>query len=628
MIHICFLVPYEAMKFTISEIFREHPDRSFIQPSIIFKTVDEIDESFEENIADADIVIARGYSANRLKATHIPVLPISVTGFDITVALHTCIETYDPKKIAVVGPLNTVYGIEEIENVFPCEITSYLVSDPLDLEGTIIKAQQEGVDAIIAGTSGTSIASRLGINSVMIRSGRKTILQSIDEAIRTVRLMRQERERSDRFKGIMDYSFEGILSVNNEGIITTANNYARKVLDGLEDEHQIVRAARILPQLDIQSVLEGKSKLLGELVKIQQNLYTFNCVCAGDTGVVITFTKISKIQELEGQIRTKLHTKGLVAKYHFKDIIGSDVKLLEIIRTAKKFSKVDSNIYIFGETGTGKELFAQSIHNESVRSGKPFVAVNCAALSEDLLESELFGYVDGAFTGASKGGKTGLFELAHLGTIFLDEIGDISPKLQSRLLRVLQEREIMKIGHDRVIPIDIRIISASNKNLRELVDRGDFREDLFYRLNVLKLKLPPLRGRPHDIVDLTNFFIMKGKKNPGNKTIELTSDSIEAIKNYSWPGNVRELENFCERLCVLLEGSTAQLKDVMACLEDAVPCEENTLARNDLVSAVLMSEREVLVQVLESSRSKREAAQKLGIHPSTLWRMMKKHDLN
>lgn len=625
MIHICFIVPYEAMKIAVGEIFREHPDRTSLQPSIIFKTADEI---VDEDISDADIVIARGYSANRVRATNVPVLPISVTGFDITIALNTCIRTYDPKKIAVIGPLNTVYGIEEIQGVFSCEIVSYLVSDPVDLEATLLKARQDGVDAIIAGTLGKSIATKLGMNSILIESGRKTILQSIDEAIRTVRLMRQERERTDRFKGIMDYSFEGILSVNNEGIITTANNYAKKVLDGLDDEHEMVRAVDILPQLDIQSVLEGKNKLLGELVKINLSLYTFNCVCAGDTGAVITFTNISKIQELEGQIRTKLHKKGLVAKYHFTDVIGSEKKLLETIETAKKFSRVDSNIFIFGETGTGKELFAQSIHNASVRRGQPFVAINCAALSEDLLESELFGYVDGAFTGASKGGKTGLFELAHLGTVFLDEIGDISPKLQSRLLRVLQEREIMKIGHDRVIPIDIRIVSASNKNLRDLVDRGDFREDLFYRLNVLKLKLPPLRERPRDIVDLTNFFIRKNRATIGNDTIELSAESEKLIKHYSWPGNVRELSNFCERLCVLLDGGLAELKDVMECLEESVRYEGNPSIHNNLESAALMSEKEILVQALEESKNKRDAAQRLGIDPSTLWRKMKKHDLN
>ena len=255
------------------------------------------------------------------------------------------------------------------------------------------------------------------------------------------------------------------------------------------------------------------------------------------------------------------------------------------------------------------------------------MAINCAALSEDLLESELFGYVDGAFTGASKGGKIGLFELAHLGTVFLDEIGDISPKLQSRLLRVLQEREIMRIGHDRVIPIDIRIISASNKNLRDLVDSGAFREDLFYRLNVLKLKLPPLREHPGDIIDLTRYFIRKNRIYLGNPTIELTPEAIQIITHYDWPGNVRELSNFCERLCVLVDGQVADADDVMECLEEAIRPQEIPTTGNNLVSAALMSEKEILMQALENSRNKRDAAQKLGIDPSTLWRKMKKHGL-
>jgi transcriptional regulator with PAS, ATPase and Fis domain len=624
MIDISFIVPYESMKYVVEDIFREHPDRAEIQANILTKTVEEIKK---EDLENADIVIARGYSANRVRATNVPVLPISVTGFDITVALNACIQKFNPKKIAVIGPLNTVYGIEEIESVFPCEIQSYQVSDPLDLEETILKAQREGSTAIIAGKSGTSIASRLGIDSTMILSGRKTVLQSIDEAIRTVRLMRQERERTDRFKGIMDYSFEGILSVNTQGVITTANNYARKVLDGLEDEPEEVRLKDVLPQLDIQSVLEGRSKILGELVQIQKNLYTFNCVCAGDTGAVVTFTNISKIQELEGQIRTKLHKKGLVAKYQFKDIIGGESRLVETVKMAKKFSRVESNIFIYGETGTGKELFAQSIHNASVRREQPFVAINCAALADNLLESELFGYVDGAFTGASKGGKPGLFELAHRGTVFLDEIGDISPSLQSKLLRVLQEREIMRLGHDQVIPIDIKIISASNKNLRDLVDRGEFREDLFYRLNVLKLKLPPLRERPNDIVELAEFFIKVNRKKFGTESILLTEESKALIKSYPWPGNVRELENFCERLCVLLDDGIADVQDVRLCLEESVRLDEGPVVPNNLSSAAFVSEKEILIQTLEASRNKREAAQKLGIDPSTLWRKMKKHGL-
>ena len=624
MINISFIVPYKAMKYVVEEIFSSHQEKAELRPNILTKTVDEIQK---EDLEQADIVIARGYSANRVKATDVPVLPISVTGFDITVALNSCIQKYNPTKIAVIGPLNTVYGIEEIASVFSCEIASYQVSNPNDLKSIILRAQAEGATAIIAGKSGTSIATALGIDAIMILSGRKTIMQSIDEAIRAVRLMRQERERTDRFKGIMDYSFEGILSVNNEGIITTANNYARKVLDGLDNEPEQVYLKDVLPQLDSQAVLEGRTKILGELIQIQKNLYTFNCVCAGDTGAVVTFTNVSKIQELEGQIRSKLHKKGLVAKYQFSDVIGSEEKLLETIKRAKKFSKAESNIYIFGETGTGKELFAQSIHNSSARRAHPFVAINCAALSDNLLESELFGYMDGAFTGASKGGKIGLFELAHRGTVFLDEIGDISPSLQSKLLRVLQEREIRRIGSDQVIPIDVKIICASNKNLSSLVESGVFREDLFYRLNVLKLKLPPLRERPRDIIDLSKYFIKMNCKKLGYNSITLSEEAEELLQSYSWLGNVRELSNFCERLCVLLEEGVAEATDVLDCLEESERLEEFLPSQNDLVSATMTSEKEILLQVLENSKTKREAALKLGIDPSTLWRKMKKHGL-
>ena len=624
MINIVFIVPYESMKMTVEEIFHEHPERSIIRPSILLKSVDEIDD---EDVKHADIVIARGYSANRIKKLNIPVIDITVTGFDITVAINTCLQRYHPKKIAVVGPLNTVYGIEEIQDIFPCKIISYLVDNPDNLSEVLKQLTTKGVDAVIAGKTGTSICQKLGINNTMIRSGRKTIMQAIDEAVRTVKLMRQERERTERFKTIMDYSFEGILSINKEGFISTANQYAKNVLGSLCRDLSQAHIGELLPQINVKKIFSGKSKILGELVKIRKNYYTINCVPSGDSEAVITFSNISKIQELEGQIRFKLHKKGLVAKYTFKDIIGSDRKILETIQTAEKFSQVDSNIFIFGESGTGKELFAQSIHNNSARREQPFVAINCAAIPENLLESELFGYVDGAFTGAAKGGKIGLFELAHKGTVFLDEIGDISPKLQSRLLRVLQEREIMRIGGDRVIPIDIRIISASNKNLQELVEKGLFREDLFYRLNVLKLNLPPLRERPNDIIDLCYYFIKLNREKIGSKLFKLTPEGEQLIINYSWPGNVRELSNFCERLCVLSEESVADIYDVMKCLEEKIQIDVSKSNEQKLKATVLTSERETIVQVLETSKSRREAAEKLGINPSTLWRKMKKYKL-
>ena len=330
---------------------------------------------------------------------------------------------------------------------------------------------------------------------------------------------------------------------------------------------------------------------------------------------------------MEGRIRSKLHKKGLTAKYTFENIIGTDTSIVHAKHMAQKYSRVDSNIFILGETGTGKELFAQSIHNESERRNEPFVAINCAALAEDLLESELFGYEEGAFTGAVKGGKIGLFELAHNGTIFLDEIGDISLKMQSRLLRVIQEREIMRIGHGRVIPINIRIIAASNKNLRSLVADGQFREDLYYRLNILQLTIPPLRERKKDIISLCNYFIKMNEPNGISSNKMLTPAAQHRLIEYNWPGNIRELSNFCERLSVLLDGDTIDTDIVDICIDQSLADLEDQDDVGALSSQNAKHEREMIINALSVCKTKREVANLLGIDPSTLWRKIKRYGL-
>lgn len=253
-------------------------------------------------------------------------------------------------------------------------------------------------------------------------------------------------------------------------------------------------------------------------------------------GYIISLRDEHEIREAENQLNRKIREKGVFAKYHFSDIICQTDVMSQCISTAKKAALTDYTLLIHGESGTGKELFAQSIHNYSLRKNKPFLAINCAALSENLLESELFGYEPGSFTGAQKKGKMGLFEQANTGTIFLDEIGDISSGLQSKLLRVLQEKQIMRVGSDKIINIDVRVITATNKDLKQLVSEGKFREDLYYRLSVIPLDIPPLRSRRDDILPLLSFFAGSDFKRIPEKDKKLLCD-------YEWPGNVRELEN-------------------------------------------------------------------------------------
>lgn len=263
-------------------------------------------------------------------------------------------------------------------------------------------------------------------------------------------------------------------------------------------------------------------------------------------GYNFIFRHEKDIRDLEINLKNNLVKKGLFAKYSFEKIIHKSDAMMHCISLSKKAALTNFTILIQGESGTGKELMAQSIHNFSDRKEMPFVAINCASLPESLLESQLFGYEGGSFTGASKNGKIGLFEQANTGTLFLDEIGDISPNVQSQLLRVIQEKQIMRIGSDRVINIDVRIIVATNKNLEEEVHKGNFRSDLFYRLNVIPIKIPPLRERKEDIFLLLKYFL-------GSNYSKVTDEEKTSIMEYSWPGNVRELESAANYFMTLEE---------------------------------------------------------------------------
>ncbi|KAF0824619.1 sigma 54-interacting transcriptional regulator [Cytobacillus firmus] len=261
---------------------------------------------------------------------------------------------------------------------------------------------------------------------------------------------------------------------------------------------------------------------------------------------LIVFRKVEDYQKIEYDYRSKAKQRNLVARHTFDDIKTRSASVLEMIKIARRLAKSDSTILVLGETGTGKEVLAQAIHNASARTYQPFIGVNFAAISESLMESELFGYEPGAFTGARKNGHIGMFEQAHKGSIFLDEIGDASAVIQNRLLRVLQERQIMRVGGDRMIPLDVRVIAATNKDLQQLIEEGMFREDLYFRLNVLPLRLLPLRERKRDISLLINIFIKEFQEKLGRESFVFSEGALKCCEEYHWPGNIRELRNVVE----------------------------------------------------------------------------------
>ncbi|AXU81474.1 AAA family ATPase [Clostridium sp. HMSC19D02] len=345
---------------------------------------------------------------------------------------------------------------------------------------------------------------------------------------------------------ILNLSKDGILFTSKDGEINTYNSKVKDILDINEDIY-----GKYIEDIFVDSlkVLLSEKEILDKVVVFNRKYINVNKknIYNRDEkmGTYYSLQEITYIKKLEQNLTKKLREKGQIAKYTFKDIKTNSPKMFECIDLAKKVSKSDLSILIRGESGTGKELIAQSIHNNSNRKNQPFIAVNCAAVPENLLESQLFGYDKGTFTGGLKDGKQGLFELANNGTIFLDEIGDMPLELQTKLLRVLQEKQIMPVGSHNVINIDVRIISATNKNLEQMIDNSQFREDLYYRLNTIPINIPPLRERKEDILIIMEDLI--------NKKLVITPEAKKLIQNYMWKGNIRELQNVTSYLNIMCE---------------------------------------------------------------------------
>jgi len=571
---------------------------------------------------EADVLLSRGITAQLLKETQsIPVVDIPVQGIDLIRCLHDCKIHFGKKKVAVIGSLNMIYGVEELSDIVELPIQSYIMNDNEESELLVDRAVKDGCEVILSGVKTCGYARSRGLANLLIRTGKESFRQALSEAKRLALVSRREQEKVKRYQTILDHAYEGVIAIDGKGKVTVFNTAAQQTLSISEPSLVGKSVYDILPQGKLRAILLNTEDYHEHIITYQSIQLAVKKVAiflkGKRVGNMVTFQDVTGIQAMERKIRKKIYLRGHIAKHSFDDILHVSSKIRETIETAKRYAEVDANILIIGETGTGKEIFAQSIHNHSSRKYRPFVAINCAALPENLLESELFGYVEGAFTGAMKGGKQGFFELAHGGTIFLDEIGEISPILQSRLLRVLQEREIMRIGDDKVIPVDVRVLSATNKDLYQLVKQGEFREDLYYRLDVLRLTLPPLRERKEDIPLLVDAFIRENIV--GQAQVTITDAAKRKLTEHKWEGNIRHLKNFCERLAVLSNGRPIDVIDIEKWIGGDQPvAKENALLDGDY------SERERIVHVLRKSHfNKRKAAHELGISRTTLWRKMK-----
>lgn len=397
----------------------------------------------------------------------------------------------------------------------------------------IINIGQRDIDM----TSLIQIINRLDMNTQEI--SRRLLEYSkeiVSYSMGINKTLKELHAKNEELKTLLDLSSDAILMTNAE----------EKVMQYNQAFRQMLLPKKIDFAFDIKNLLGDDFLNTFRNDEIEEKLFNINSrdylvskkpihYYGQNSGFSYNFKDVTQVKELERTLNKQMCEKGLVAKYTFDSIHSKSSQMLSMIDVAKRMAMTDMTVYIAGESGTGKELFAQSIHNASPRYNKPFVAVNCGALSESLLESELFGYEAGAFTGALKNGKMGLFEQAHKGTIFLDEIGDMSKVMQTKLLRVLQEKQVMRVGGKNVVDIDVRIIVATHKDLFEMVEEGQFRKDLYFRINVFPIELPSLKDRREDILELLHVFL--------EKKIKLDTSVLNFLKKYEWGGNIRELKN-------------------------------------------------------------------------------------
>ncbi|KMK75164.1 sigma-54 interaction domain-containing protein [Alkalihalobacillus pseudalcaliphilus] len=441
-------------------------------------------------------------------------------------------------------------------------------------------------------------------------------------------------------KNIFNSIQDGILVIDNRGIVVMVNKEYEAITGVKKNEIIGKYLIDVRPQAKLVRTLNDEQVRIGVYRQVGNREYFVDMAPIYEDGKVIGAVSVCKgkeeVNELQKEITSqrikieqlerKVHSSYQV-HHHFESIIGFDRGLTEMVESAKKAASVPFSVLITGESGTGKELFAQAIHKASERAKQPFVPINCATIPKDLVESELFGYEKGAFTSAKNEGKMGLFEIAHQGTLFLDEIGELPLSLQSKLLRVLQEGKIRKLGSVRERSIDTRIIAATNQNLRDLIKKGLFRDDLFYRFCVIQLNIPSLRQRKEDIPLLFKHFLLNSVVDMEND-IEMTDEVLAILLEYNWPGNVRELKNTAQYVISMMEGRILKKEHLPQHLhQKSLQTYSSFQQIESLPKMMKKMERDIISEILKDypndMEGKRMAAKRLGISVATLYNKLK-----
>lgn len=608
------------LKNTFMQLFAKEVSRGNMIIDILNSdNMEEQGRILESKGAKAIIARSGGYR-HTIGKVNVPVVNLKITTLDILYAIKTA-RKYRKDIILLISDME-YFDYDEWKDMINEKVIVERFLDNENIEDRVRKYAERREDIVIVGGGiPCACARKSGMSNVHIGASDESIFKAVSHAKELIDSLYEQNLKNEVLKKVLDGVHDAVVAIDQHCNIILYNKVAEELLKKQAKDVINKKLTDVCPELSFMAeFLKDSTCESGGIKKLKKITVTVNTsILSLDKnihGVLCSFQDVTKLQSLEKKVRYELNKKGLVAKYRFQDIIAYDPVMKNTLSKSEKIGMSDGTVVIYGESGTGKEMIAQSIHNVSSRKNGPFVAVNCAAISEDLLESELFGYEEGAFTGARKGGKPGLFELAHEGTLFLDEINSISPNLQVKLLRVLEEKEIMRIGSDYVIPLDVRIIAASNEKLEDKVQDGSFRADLFYRLDILEVSVPPLRKRKKDIIPLFKYYV-KSLSN-GNSMIGMSEEIEKKLIDYPWKGNVRELKNIAQRYVIFNELDLGEREIVNIDDEKKLNCDDLI----DLKEIDRLVERKVIDMLADKGMTKTEIAKRIGISRTALWKKL------